>query len=135
MLLQLTHNAVGLRSQRLALRDFDDARRQTFWCRLFGRLKGDHNQLLAFEALRQNLGVKCQCYRGLQIVPLNAIVSSEGRHGDFDGAFLPPTAARGIAESALTRPITGHLENEAADVFLALGRGATFLSTSIQRTW
>jgi hypothetical protein len=77
------------RSQRLALRDFDHARRQAFWRNLWGRLTGNNRDLLPYYPLRQNLHFKGQRYRGLQVVPLDSIVGSEGRHRDFDGAFYP----------------------------------------------
>jgi hypothetical protein len=77
------------RSQRLALRDFDHARRQAFWRDLWGRLTGNKRQLLPFDPSRLSLHIEGQRYRGCQVVPLDSIVGSEGRHRDFDGAFYP----------------------------------------------
>ena len=77
------------KSQRLALRDFDHARRQAFWRDVLGRLTGNKRQLLPFDPSHLSLHFEGQRYRGLQVVPLDSIVGSEGRHRDFDGAFYP----------------------------------------------
>jgi hypothetical protein len=47
------------------------------------------DELLSFERVRRELGTAWQAYLGRQSVPISKIVGSVGRHGDFDGAFLP----------------------------------------------
>ncbi|MDX1520852.1 MAG: hypothetical protein R3264_04440 [Anaerolineae bacterium] len=83
-----------------AVRDFERARSKAFWRGLVSRLTRKCNDLLPFDQMRQSLWLKGQRYLGLQVVPLDKIVGSEGRYRDFDRAFLPRhahTVARWIS--------------------------------------
>ncbi len=78
---------------RQAQQDFDEAQRRAFWRSVLAWLRGKPNELLPFDAVRRQLPVKGQHYRGLQVVPLERIVGSVGRYRDFDRAFLPRNPA------------------------------------------
>src|SRR5918997_3733505 len=52
-------------------------------------LAGRSGELLPLEEIRSRLNVRGSRYRGLQTVPLEKIVGSEGRYADFDRRFLP----------------------------------------------
>jgi hypothetical protein len=53
------------------------------------RLTGKSIDLFAYEDVRQKLKVKGSVSRGLQDIPLDAIVGSVGRYTDFTRSFLP----------------------------------------------
>lgn len=74
---------------QLAHRHFERAKHKAEWRDLYSRLTRKCNHLLAFDQVRQGQPLKGQRYRGLQIVPIDSIVGSEGRSHDFDRAFFP----------------------------------------------
>jgi nucleotide-binding universal stress UspA family protein len=53
------------------------------------RLSGRSNELLSYEDVRQKLKTGSAIPRGLRDVPLDLIVGSVGRYGDFTRNFLP----------------------------------------------
>lgn len=69
--------------------DFAAARFKAFFRRVFAFLTGQHNDLLAFDAVREKLRVGGPIYRGVRTVPIERIVGSVDRYRDFDRAFLP----------------------------------------------
>lgn len=73
----------------MAEMDFERARRKAFWRRVLAWLKGESNDLLPFDEVREKLPIKGQYYAGLKQVPTDQIVGSFGRYRDFDRAFLP----------------------------------------------
>lgn len=73
----------------LVFHDFQQARLKALWRDLYSRLTRNSNQLMAFDQIHKGLPIKRQHYRGLQAVPLNKIVATEGYVGDFDRAFFP----------------------------------------------
>lgn len=79
----------GLGRYSSALSDFRRARRRAAMQELLARLGGRSQRLLSFEEVRRSLGVHAQSSRGLQEIPLNAIVGSVGRYEDFNRQFLP----------------------------------------------
>ncbi len=72
-----------------AQREFDRALQKGRWRRRLKRLLGRDQGLLPFEEVKQRIGLREQRYRGLQPVPLDRIVGSLGRSGDFDRVFTP----------------------------------------------
>jgi hypothetical protein len=72
-------------------RDFSGVRRKAFLRRVGAFLTGDpgSSELLSFEQVKSELGAVGQADLGMQRVPVSKIVGSVGRHGDFDGVFLP----------------------------------------------
>jgi hypothetical protein len=97
MLEELEWYATGLSSPRSSPHeraggDFAGARRKAFLRRvgaLLLRRDPGSGELLSFERVRGELGAARQADLGMQSVPVSKIVGSVGRHGDFDGAFLP----------------------------------------------
>jgi nucleotide-binding universal stress UspA family protein len=71
------------------LRDFREARRRAALEDLKARLTGKSDDLLSYEAVRDLLQVEGSVSRGLQDIPLDAIVGSVGRYHDFTRSFLP----------------------------------------------
>lgn len=71
------------------LRDFQDARRRAALEDLKARLTGKSDDLLSYEAVHDLLEAKSSVSRGLQEIPLDAIVGSVGRYRDFTRSFLP----------------------------------------------
>jgi nucleotide-binding universal stress UspA family protein len=72
-----------------ALRDFHEARRHAALEAIMARLTGKSIDLFAYEDVRQKLKVKGSVSKGLQDIPLDAIVGSVGRYTDFTRSFLP----------------------------------------------
>jgi len=69
--------------------DYGAARLKAFFRTVLAYLRGQHNQLLSYDAVREKLRVGGPIYRGLQTVPVKSIVGSVNRYRDFDRAFLP----------------------------------------------
>lgn len=72
-----------------AIKDFHEARRQARLEEMFGRFTGQSLDLLAFDEVRKMVRAGSQVERGLQEIPLDAIVGSVGRYRDFTRTFLP----------------------------------------------
>ena len=69
---------------------FARALRRPFLHRVLNWIRGKHSgSLLQFDTVRDKLKIRGQHYVGLQTIPLDKIVGSVGRYGDFDRAFLP----------------------------------------------
>jgi hypothetical protein len=52
-------------------------------------LSNQPNELVPFEEVRRRINIRGMVSRGLQHVPLDKIIGSEGRYADFDRRFLP----------------------------------------------
>ena len=72
-----------------ASEDFSKARGKAFLSRIQNFLEPDKDRLLSFNDVKEILKPKNETYRGMQAVPLNLIVGSEGRYRDFNKYFLP----------------------------------------------
>ncbi len=73
----------------LAIQDFRRARSQADLKEMLARLTGESTQLLSYDEVRQHLRVQGGIERGVQDIPLDAIVGSVGRYTDFTRDFLP----------------------------------------------
>jgi hypothetical protein len=69
--------------------DFNAARRAGLMTDLMAFLAGRPMDLLPFETVRRELGLRHLVGRGIQEVPLDQIVGTLGRPGEFNRAFLP----------------------------------------------
>jgi hypothetical protein len=69
--------------------DFSRARRKSFLHRLSALFLGKPTQLLSYEEIKNNLHIGGPVYRGVQTVPVEAIIGSLNRYQEFDRAFLP----------------------------------------------
>jgi nucleotide-binding universal stress UspA family protein len=72
-----------------AIADFHRARNRADLKELLSRLKGESNQLLSYDEVRQKFQLQGGTERGIRDVPLDAIVGSVGRYTDFTKDFLP----------------------------------------------
>ncbi len=83
---ETTHNKHAIMQ---ASEDFSRARGKAFLSQIqnFMTLKSD--SLLSFNDVKDILKPKNETYRGMQVVPINLIVGSEGRYRDFNKYFLP----------------------------------------------
>ena len=72
-----------------ALNDFYRARNRAKLEQIMASLTGRSVELLSFDEVREKLKVTGSSTRGLREIPLDAIVGSVGRYGDFTRSFLP----------------------------------------------
>jgi nucleotide-binding universal stress UspA family protein/uncharacterized ParB-like nuclease family protein len=72
-----------------AVRDFQNARRKAAMQDIVATLTGKSDKLLSYEEIASLLKVEGSTRRGLQEIPLDAIVGSVGRYADFTRTFLP----------------------------------------------
>lgn len=72
-----------------ARRDFQRARQQAALETIIAQLTGKSAQLMAYGEVSEQLDAGEATPRGLQKIPLDAIVGSVGRYGDFTRSFLP----------------------------------------------
>jgi nucleotide-binding universal stress UspA family protein len=72
-----------------AVNDFHRARRQARLEQVMARLTGASTELLNYEDVRQKLKGSRITSRGLQDIPIDAIIGSVGRYTDFTRSFLP----------------------------------------------
>lgn len=76
-------------ANHIAVEDFEWARRRAWRRDWFSFLTRKKNHLLSLEDIPSELRRGHQRYLGLQIIPLDKIVGSEGRSHEFDRAFYP----------------------------------------------
>lgn len=72
-----------------ASEDFSKARGRALLSRIQNFLDADKDRLLSFNDVKEILKPKNETYRGMQAVPIELIVGSEGRYRDFNKYFLP----------------------------------------------
>lgn len=72
-----------------AVQDFRAARRKAALQDVIARLTGKPGDLLAYDEVVHLLDTETMARRGLQDIPLDAIVGSVGRYTDFTRTFLP----------------------------------------------
>jgi hypothetical protein len=94
--------------QAQALDDFNHARNRALFSRIKHFMNTDQDKLLSFHDVKEILRPKNEVYRGMQVVPINLIIGSEGRYRDFNKAFLP---RRNHLRARWTRVDKAHLEN------------------------
>jgi nucleotide-binding universal stress UspA family protein len=72
-----------------ALRDFERARQRASLERIAAQLTGRSDRLFSFSEVSEQLHTGEGRDAGLRQIPLDAIVGSVGRYGDFTRSFLP----------------------------------------------
>ena len=72
-----------------AREDFNRARTREFFQRIINLIAPEQQELLSLDEMRKLIPAKGESYRGLQTVPIDLIVGSEGRYQDFNKRFLP----------------------------------------------
>ena len=103
--------------------DFTRARHKAFLRSLKARvLRGDRSStyLLSFEEARKALGALNKIRIGRRVVPVERIVGSVGRYGEFDRAFLPAKARVGSKWKRIDRAF--HRGEELPPVVLYIDR-------------
>jgi hypothetical protein len=73
----------------LASEDFSRARTKEFLSRISLLLDPSRDRLLSLDEVKKVLKPGGEVYKGIQAVPLELIVGSEGRYRDFNRHFLP----------------------------------------------
>ncbi len=68
---------------------FDKARGKAYLGEIFSRLFRKRNELFRLDEVRYMLSPEGMSYMGIQTIPIDKIVGSEGRYSDFDINFLP----------------------------------------------
>jgi nucleotide-binding universal stress UspA family protein len=74
---------------QMAIHDFQAARQKAGIQEVLARVTGKSNQLLSYDDVAEKLKLRARTERGIQHIPLNAIVGSVGRNTDFTRTFLP----------------------------------------------
>ena len=73
----------------IAINDFYDAHRKASIKNVMSNIFGQNIDLLSYDEVLKKLHVKGQIQRGVEEIPLDAIVGSVGRYTDFTKDFLP----------------------------------------------
>jgi nucleotide-binding universal stress UspA family protein len=75
--------------RQMAIQDFQTARQRASVQEVLARITGKSNQLLSYDEVAEKLKLHVRSERGVQHIPLDAIVGSVGRYTDFTRTFLP----------------------------------------------
>jgi hypothetical protein len=80
-----------MKDQNLQTSDnsFSAAKMRALRGSIFSILNPEKKEMLSFHDIRSLIKPKAEFYKGIQTVPLDKIVGSEGRYNDFNRAFLP----------------------------------------------
>ncbi|MCI0554442.1 MAG: universal stress protein, partial [Anaerolineae bacterium] len=74
---------------QMAIHDFQAARQRASIQEILARFSGKSTQLLSYDEVAEKLKLRIRTERGVQHIPIDAIVGSVGRDTDFTRAFLP----------------------------------------------
>jgi hypothetical protein len=74
---------------QMATEDFNRVRSKEVFGRILNMLTPQNQELLSLDEVKRLLQPKSETYRGIQQVPIDRIVGSEGRYRDFNNRFLP----------------------------------------------
>lgn len=72
-----------------AIHDFQSAHQKATIGEVLSRLQGKSNDLLSYDEVAEKLKLQARSDRGVQMIPIDAIVGSVGRYTDFTRTFLP----------------------------------------------
>ncbi|HEX9330595.1 MAG TPA: hypothetical protein VF896_01830, partial [Anaerolineales bacterium] len=73
----------------LAIQDFQSAHLRAKLQGVLARITGRSNELLSYEDIASKLKLHGRSDKGVQTIPVNAIIGSVGRYTDFTRTFLP----------------------------------------------
>lgn len=88
--------------------DFYKARNKALFNRIQHFLTPEEASLISLSDLKKLLKPNNETYKGMQAVPVNLIVGSEGRYKDFDNQFFPKNAHLKARWESIDR---AHLQN------------------------
>jgi nucleotide-binding universal stress UspA family protein len=74
---------------RMAVHDFQSARKKAGVQEILARLSGRSNRLLSYDEIARKLKLNVRTERGLKHIPIDSIVGSVSRATDFTRTFLP----------------------------------------------
>ena len=69
--------------------DFTKARNKALFNEIQHFLKPEEAAMISFRDIKELLKPQNQTYLGMQVIPIEKIVGSEGRYKDFDNQFFP----------------------------------------------
>ncbi|HSM70392.1 MAG TPA: universal stress protein [Anaerolineales bacterium] len=72
-----------------AIQDFQSARQKAAVQEILARVTGKSTELLSYDEVAEKLKLHARMERGIQNIPLDAIVGSVGRNTEFTRTFLP----------------------------------------------
>ena len=72
-----------------ALEDFRRARAKARLQHLWASITGESHDLLVYDEITQKMHTLGQSSKGIQDIPVDAIIGSVNRYQDFDRNFLP----------------------------------------------
>lgn len=75
--------------KNLARQDFERAKNKAAFNKIVKNIFRENNSLFQFDEVKYLLSPHGMSYRGVQTIPIEKIVGSEGRYQDFDLDFLP----------------------------------------------
>src|SRR6266542_829443 len=76
----------------LAVQDFQSAHLRAKLQGVLARITGRSNELLSYEEIASKLKLQGRSDKGMQTIPVDAIIGSVGRYADFTRTFLPRRA-------------------------------------------
>ncbi|RPJ23220.1 MAG: universal stress protein, partial [Chloroflexi bacterium] len=76
----------------LAVQDFQSAHLRAKLQGVLARITGRSNELLSYEDIASKLKLQGRSDKGIQTIPVDAIIGSVGRYADFTRTFLPRRA-------------------------------------------
>jgi nucleotide-binding universal stress UspA family protein len=113
-----------------AKEDFRRARQQAALQEVMARFTGRSVDLLSFEDVRHKLKATAMADRGLQEIPIAAIVGTVGRYTDFTRSFLPRSS---IDEARWAHVMTGSASSGLAPIDVYKIGGAYFVNDGHHR--
>ncbi len=100
-----------------AKQDFNNARAQASMQGVLAHLTGRSNELLSYEEVAEKLKLNVRSERGVEEIPLKAIVGSVGRYTDFTRTFLPLYATDMERWSRVKAAVDAGIELPPIDVY------------------
>src|SRR5574339_41967 len=76
-----------------AIQDFQSAHLRAKLQGVLARVTGKSNELLSYDEVATRLKLQGRSDKGVQTIPVDAIIGSVGRYSDFTRTFLPRRAA------------------------------------------
>src|SRR5688572_24943850 len=73
----------------IAVQDFQSAHLRGKLQGVLARLTGKSNELLSYDEVARKLKLQGRSDKGVQMIPVDAIIGSVGRYPDFTRTFLP----------------------------------------------